>query len=118
MFINFTNHTSENWSKEQLDAAKKYGEVIDIAFPNISPEANRDEINQLADEYVSKILENNPTCVLCQGEFCFSYAVINKLKENNIKVVAACSERIVAEETSESGTRRISYFKFVRFREY
>lgn len=118
MFINLTNHTSENWSKEQLDAANEYGEILDLPFPNVFPEASKNEVNQLADEYINKILENTPNCVLCQGEFCFSYAVINKLKEKNIKVVAACSNRVVAEETTESGTRRISYFKFVQFREY
>ncbi len=118
MFVNFTNHTSVNWSKEQLDEAKKYGEIVDVAFPNISPKANKEEIILLADEYVNKILALNPSCVLCQGEFCFSFNIINKLKEHHIKVLAACSDRVVEEESSESGTKKISYFKFVQFREY
>ena len=118
MFINLTNHASENWSKAQLEAAKEYGEIIDLQFPNVSPEASKEEIDLLANEYLDEILECETTCVLCQGEFCFSYALINKLKEHHVKVVAACSERIVEEETSASGTRRISYFKFVQFREY
>lgn len=118
MFVNFTNHASENWSKEQLLEAEKYGEIVDIAFPNISPEANKEDVLILVNEYANKILELEPSCVLCQGEFCFSYNVICKLKEHHIKVVAACSNRVVEEEISENGTRKVSYFKFVQFREY
>ncbi len=118
MFINFTNHISEKWGKEQLDEAKKYGEIVDVAFPNVSPEASKEEVDSLANEYVEKILSYHPSCVLCQGEFCFVYAVVNKLKEHNIKVMAACSERIVEEESTESGTKKTSYFKFIQFREY
>lgn len=34
MFINLTNHPSDKWSKEQLEAARKYGEVVELVFPN------------------------------------------------------------------------------------
>lgn len=35
MFINFSNHPSANWSREQLEAARRYGEVADLSFPVI-----------------------------------------------------------------------------------
>ena len=38
MFINYTNHPSASWGEKQTDEAKKYGEIVDMPFPNISPQ--------------------------------------------------------------------------------
>ena len=37
MFINYTNHPSASWGEKQTDEAKKYGEIVDMPFLNISP---------------------------------------------------------------------------------
>ena len=29
MFINFSNHPSKNWSKEQTEQAQQYGKILD-----------------------------------------------------------------------------------------
>lgn len=118
MFLNFSNHSSDKWSAEQLSASEMYGKVQDFAFPVIDPHMKKEEIDDLADTYVNDILKMNPSCVMCQGEFCFSYAVIKKLKANNIRVVAACSERVVEEQITDKETKKVSIFKFVQFREY
>ncbi len=56
---------------------------------------------------------------MCQGEFTFSYHVIDCLRKANIKVVAACSERIVSEVVETDGlARKVFTSKFIRFREY
>ena len=39
MFINFSNHASTRWGVPQKQAAKKYGEIVDMQFPNVDPEA-------------------------------------------------------------------------------
>ena len=39
MFINLTNYSSEKWSEKQLNAARSYGEIVDIAFPLIDENA-------------------------------------------------------------------------------
>lgn len=65
-----------------------------------------------------EITDKEPDCVLCQGEFCLSYAVIECLKAEKIKVVAACSRRVVEEISMATGTKKISKFEFVQFREY
>lgn len=118
MFINFTNHANSKWSDAQLQAAKEYGSIFDIQFPSIEPECTRADIQRIADEYAKQIIDKSPDCVLCQGEFCLSYAVIDRLKSNGIKVVAACSRREVEEISTADETKKISRFVFVQFREY
>ena len=113
-FINFSNHPSINWSVEQLEKASENGEIVDIAFPEVDPDLDEEGIDKLAAEYVKKIMKYDIAVVMAQGEFTLCYAVVNKLKENNIRVIAACSQRI----TREEGNKRISEFNFVRFREY
>ena len=117
MFINLTNHPSDKWSAEQRDAAKEYGEIVDIPFPDISPETGEDAIKDLAEQYVEKILsytDNNAIAVHVMGEMTFVHALVTRLKENGIRCVASTTERMVKEEDG----KKISEFKFVQFREY
>ena len=119
IFINHTNHPSANWSEEQILAAKEYGEIVDIEFPPISPSADSDEVFEVVLENLQKILSLSPAAVLCQGEFTYTYQMIEQLKMHNILVMAACSERVVSESLQADGTtKRISVFNFVRFRTY
>ena len=65
MFINYTNHKSSGWGEKQKAAAEKYGEIIDLDFPNVSPEWSEEELYQLADQECGKILDllkGNPQC--------------------------------------------------------
>lgn len=105
MFINLTNHPSSGWSEEQLKAAQRYGEVVDISFPNIEPFFTSEDINELADEMVEsiKLLDSHPM-VHVMGEMTFTYAVVSRLKAIGITCVASTTERLE--------------FKFVQFREY
>ena len=70
VFVNFSNHPSAGWGREQAEAASRYGQLIDLPFP---------------------------AAVLCQGEFCLTFLVVSALKAQGITVLAACSERIVTE---------------------
>ena len=36
MFINFTNHPSNNWGVIQIKESLKYGKIIDLPFPEVS----------------------------------------------------------------------------------
>ena len=118
VFINFTNHPSTQWEEAQIKEASTWGKIIDIPFPHVDATADEKVIGELAQRYVHSILEHNPTIVLCQGEFTLCYLVITKLIEHNIKVVAACSQRLV-EEVFENGQKtKKSRFVFSGFREY
>ena len=47
MFINYTNHPSASWGEKQTKEAKKYGEIRDVLFPNISPQMTVQELTEL-----------------------------------------------------------------------
>lgn len=116
MFINLTNHPSENWSGEQLEAAQRYGEIVDMPFPNIEPFFTTKDIEDLADITVDGIkgLDANPI-VHVMGEMTFSYAIVSRLKALGITCVASTTERNIRMMLDG---KKISEFKFVQFREY
>lgn len=118
-FVNHTNHPSAKWSKEQLAAAAKYGEIRDLPFPAIDPLADKKAVAALAADYAAQIAAMNPAAVLCQGEFTYTFALVKLLQERALTVLSATSERIVGNVTQEDGTeQKISLFRFVAFREY
>ena len=119
MIVNFSNHPSNRWSTEQLEAAQAYGELKDYDFPMVNPEDDEKDVEELANRCVREILEFHPDAVLVQGEFTVCYSVIRKLKERNIICLAACSAREAVEEKKEDGSvRKESIFRFCGFREY
>ena len=116
MFINLSNHPSSGWSLEQLKAAKKYGEVIDLAFPNIEPSFTSKDVNELADVTAEGILEIDAHAVVhIMGEMTYTYAVVSRLKSKGITCLASTTERNTI--MMPNGTK-VSDFKFVQFREY
>lgn len=119
-FINFSNHPSNNWSDEQLDAVHTLtkGAIVDVPFPQVRASANEIDISLLALECLTKICSLHPTVVMCQGEFGLTFAVVRALKEMGIRVVYSCSERRTSEEVTGSGSVKTSEFVFVRFRDY
>ena len=118
-FINFSNHASNNWGDDQKREAQKWGEIKDIPFPKVDPKAGKQEIQAIAEIYTAKILEYQPSAVMCQGEFTLTYHVVRLLKEHGITVVSACSERKAVEKKKEDGTvYKSAVFRFAQFREY
>ncbi len=123
MFINFSNHPSDRWDEDQRQAALEYGDIVDIAFPNVPADADETEVSQLADICVKQILsateDKDNDAVMAQGEFTLTYKVICVLKQNGIKVVSACTRRNAVERIDENGRQvKESRFEFVRFRRY
>ena len=119
IFINHTNHPSTRWSEAQIVAAKVHGEIFDLPFPAIDANSTAEEVRELAEKTVEKILSHEPAVVLCQGEFNYTFALVERLKNSGVTVVAATSERVAVEEILPDGfSRQISTFRFVQFREY
>lgn len=119
IFINHSNHPSALWSEEERRAADEYGRIVDMAFPAIPPLATEIEVEGLAEANAARIIAQKPALVLCQGEYTYTYALVKRFIEKGIYVVAACSERVVEEHHEPDGsTRRISQFRFKRFRFY
>lgn len=56
MFINYTNHPSDAWGEKQRAEASKYGEILDIHFPDISPQMTVHEMNEFVKGETEKII--------------------------------------------------------------
>jgi hypothetical protein len=118
-FINFTNHPSERWLPEQLAAAKAYGKIVDLPFPDVDPCGDEEYIRRLAGEYNEMIVKHRPAAVLCQGEMTLAFAVAARLVEAGTVVLAACSERVASEIIGGDGqVVKTAEFRFTRFRRY
>ena len=118
-FINHTNHPSSRWEEGQRQAAETYGTIIDLPFPRIPADWDAQAVHHLAEENAREILARKPMAVLVQGEFTYTFALVCLLKDAEIAVLSACSERLVNERVDENGeTIRESRFLFRRFRAY
>jgi hypothetical protein len=118
MLINLSNHPSRYWDDRQIEAARCYGEMVDIPFPIVASDANSQELQTLTQDCVQKILslgEINSITVHIMGEMTFTFMVVTKLKELGIRCVASTTERKV---TYDSDGVKQTEFQFVMFREY
>lgn len=122
MLINLSNHPSANWNAEQKKAAEtEFGQIVDLTFPNIQPEADLNDVKNLANQYVIKVKEllkdapNGSGVVHIMGEHTFIFNILERLKLLNIRAVASTTERKAYEDGNGN---TISKFRFVRFRDY
>ncbi len=118
LFINFSNHPSKYWDDKQRKASHNYGELFDMPFPQISPNASYEELQILAQDCVNKIASlgaSQSIIVHIMGEMTFAYMVVARLKEMGIKCVASTTER---KTTYNNDGTKVSEFQFVKFREY
>lgn len=113
-FVNFSNHPSNTWTDQQLDAAIQYGRIIDLPFPSVDPYMSEATVQKLAEKIVEEILEFKPSAVMCQGEFGLSFSVTRRLLAAGIPVLYACSERKV----HVKGNIKTVQFDFVQFRRF
>ncbi len=119
IFVNHTNHPSGRWSAEQYAAASLYGKVVDVPFPAIGSDWDEARVRALAEDSCERIALMKPAAVLVQGEFTYSFLLIDALLQRGILVVASTSERVVREELAASGeVVRRSVFRFAGFRRY
>lgn len=118
LLINLSNHPSAGWGARQREAAEMYGEIEDMTFPAIPPEAGEREITDLAEEYVSRIEERAETrdvTVHIMGEVTFCYAVITRLQSLGIPCLSSTTRRQITE--AADGVKEV-HFDFETFREY
>lgn len=120
LLINLTNHPFEQWDEKQKEASLQFGSCIDMPFPAIDPTADEEEIENIAEEYLQKIItigekKNARPVVHLMGEMTFMHNLTNKLKENDIRCIASTSKRI--SNDLGNGQKQIN-FQFVRFRDF
>lgn len=119
VFLNLSNHPSEDWSAIQVFSAQDYGKICDWAFPQVDSALNPIDVDSLAEGIKSEILNEYAGCDLTihvMGEMTMTYALVSKLKSCGIRCVASCTERVSSVDP-ETGVKS-SIFKFEGFREY
>lgn len=121
MLLNFSNHPLDHWSETQIAEAKRlWGTVRDLSFPVVPPDEDHHAILLLAERCLHSILaileqeSDLPSAVHIMGEQTLCFPIINALQRRGIACLASTTHR--RSETEED--RKISYFQFVRFREY
>lgn len=114
--LNLSNHPSTLWGSNQKKSAERlYERIQDLPFPQISPDWDENQLDDLVQEYLVKIQDINPSAVHIMGEMTFTHRLVNRLKEVGITCIASTTQRDVVEEDNGIKT---STFKFIKFRKY
>lgn len=118
MLINLSNHPIASWNDRQLSAASLYGELVEIPFPQIMPNASERDINKLAAEYFDRVKSlgtKDEVTIHVMGEMTFTMRIVHRLKSLGYTCLASTSERKVKD--LGDGKKEVT-FEFVQFREY
>lgn len=118
MLVNISNHPSQKWNEKQLSEAQTYGEVVDIPFPQVCPEATPKDIAKIAEETVVKVqnlVSPGDAAIHVMGEMNLTYRLVNSLLQLGYHCVASTTARVTVENPDGSKT---SVFNFVQFRSY
>lgn len=119
MLINLSNHPSDKWSESQTAAAnEQFGEIVDLPFPQIEPDATKADITKIAQDYLTRVQQigqPNDTTIHIMGEMTLTYQLVGMLKDAGYRCYASTTVREVYEQ--EPGKKTV-IFQFVKFREY
>lgn len=116
-FINISNHPSDQWSQEQLEAAREYAEeIVDFPFPHVPATANEDEVAEIAEQLLYEVgaLKKNIAAIHVMGEHTLTYLLVGLYRLTEATVLAATTDRVARIVDG----KKVSEFNFVRFREY
>lgn len=121
MLLNLSNHPTETWTSDQVDAAlSEFGEIIYEPFPDIPPEYSGKDVYELACKYFvicEEILDGQDadSAVMLSGEMTFCTALSHMLLDAGYRVVCSATSRM---NVDLGEGRFLKSFKFIRFRDY
>ena len=118
ILVNLSNHPNSEWQEEQRKAAEQYGDITDMPFPQIAPDADDKQMNELVKQYIEQIKPYTSThkvTVHIMGEMCFTYRLVRQLSKKGIKCICSTTFRIVRDE---GNGKRYVEFHFKKFRDY
>ena len=80
-FVNLSNHGSGAWGEAQTSAAKVYGDIVDVPYPQVPTDLDENQFLELVESTVASVLAHEPAMVMCQGEMttCFSIVLSQDL---------------------------------------
>ena len=98
MLVNVSNHPhTKAWPKNQLEAARQYGEIVDLPLPYLGPDTTLEQTEAHAEEYCEKICAMHPDAVVVVGEPVFVFQLASKLLDAGQTVLCTRSRRRVLE---------------------
>ncbi len=116
MLVNFSNHPSSEWTRNQLETAREqFGTIKDAKHPDILPDWDAKKIREIAEKYHDQIMLWNPRAVHIMGEHTFCFTLVCLLQKSGVRCIASTTTRSV-HKVSDQEIRRS--FSFVRFRDY
>jgi hypothetical protein len=122
MLLNLSNHPSGQWPENQLKVAvSQYGRVEDIPFPAVAPDAETEEIVDLATTLKNKCIESikssndKNNAVHIMGEMTLAFTIVALLHKEGCQCIASTTTRTT--KITAAG-EKISQFGFVKFRKY
>lgn len=114
-FLNISNHPSDKWSPEQVEAARALGGVpSDVKFPNVNPRWSTEEVGDHAAELVNTLDLEGVAGAMIAGEPLMVACIIRELQALGVACYSATTERVVEERDGVKTSR----FIFVQFREW
>ena len=120
MFVNISNHPSSVWGESQMSSAEAWGDVVDYAFPTVSPSLDMYGLSELADKVVEEVchLVSNDvsgSALHIMGEMTLTFMLVSRFRAKGYHCLASTTARTC--EIHDDGTK-ISKFEFVQFRDY
>lgn len=116
LFANISNHPSDAWPPEQLDAARSYAPtIVDVPLDPVPPDADAAQVEEIARRVVDGRIPPETTHAMVMGEFTLTHYLVRLLQRRGVVCLAATTERNV--RMTPAG-EKASSFRFVRFREY
>jgi len=116
MLVNFSNHPTSEWSREQLETAREqFGTIKDVKHPDILPDWDAKKIREIAAKYHEQIMSWTPRAVHIMGEHTFCFTLVSLLQTSGVRCIASTTIRSV-NKVNDHEIRRS--FTFVRFRGY
>ena len=119
MFYNLSNHPHVNWGNAQLEAARKWGDIEDVPFPEVNAQLDEQDILRAAQECVKKIKMSIDDAIFVAGEYGAAFPIIDELLNQGKTVLSTISDSKIVYRTADNGTsERIIHFNFLKFIPY
>ncbi|WP_407445922.1 hypothetical protein [Fibrobacter sp.] len=122
MFFNLSNHPHTNWGNTQLKAAHKWGEIIDIPFPDVKGQSSEQDILVSAQKCLQELKVAADDAIFVAGEYGTVFPIVDELLDQGKTVLSSVSINELDYRTGENGaherTIRFNFVNFVPYRKF